>query len=556
MKTLNYKITFIALLILITTSCSEDILNEKTPSIVTANSLFLDIAGFEAALNGLYARVRMEREGRATNDSDRSADRMRAEMFVSGTDNMCTNHRDGWGRVAEPWGETNNAFNAEIKGNFEWLYSVINSSNTIIGRAENGDVNWGSDTNNKNRVIGESRAIRAWAYRHLTYTWGDVPLTLEESNGAAIKTDWVRTPVSEIRLQMEEDLLFAEKYVPVSPVAGRISKGAVQHYISELYILLNNPDEAIIFADKVINTQGYSLINQRYGVKSGEPGVAFMDMFHDGNSNREQGNTEALWVWQWEFATIGGEGSNMRRWHTSRYNDIKIGGVTPLELTVERGGRPRARMSLTKFAMDLYEAGDDRFTNYVIRKQFTLKDASQNVPAVADKLPAGYNYGDIIHLDWSNPITNATRNRLDWPFSRKYESGNESDITAGYQYNDQVYLRLADTYLLKAEAQFMNDDFEGAKNTLNIIRERSNATPITAADVTIDFILDERSRELVLEEHRRYTLLRTGKWLERTKLHNFNGGENIQERDKLLPIPQSVIDANLTGEFPQNPGYN
>ena len=556
MKTKNYKILFLALLILVSTGCSDDILNEKTPSIVTANSLFLDLAGFEAALNGLYARVRMEREGRSTSSSDRSSDRLRAEMFVSGTDNMCTNHRDGWGRVAEPWGETNNAFNAEIQGNFEWLYSIVNAANTIIGRAEDTSVDWGGDSSNKNRVIAEARALRAWAYRHLTFTWGDVPLTLEESNGSEIRTDWTRTPVADVRAQMEADWLFAEQYVPVSPVPGRISKGAVQHYLAELYLVLNKPDKTILYADKVINTPEYALITERYGVKSNEPGVPFMDMFYDGNSNREEGNTEALWVWQWEFATIGGEGSNMRRWHSSRYNDINIGGVTPLELTVERGGRPRARMSLTKFALDLYEPQDDRFTNHAIRKYFILKDATQNTPSVADVLPPGYQYGDTIHLDWSEPITNATRNRLDWPFSRKFEWGTELDITLSYQYNDQVYLRLADTYLLKAEAQFLEGDLEGAKNTINIIRERSNATPISAADVTMDFILDERSRELVLEEHRRYTLLRTGKWFERTQMHNFNGGENIQERDTILPIPQSVIDANLTGEFPQNPGYN
>ena len=556
MNTIKYKICFLALIMLSITGCSEDMLDEETPSIVTANSLFLDLAGFEAALNGLYANVRMEREGRATNSSDRSADRLRAEMFVSGTDNMCTNHRDGWGRVAEPWGETNNAFNSEIQGNFEWLYGIINTANTIIDRAEDPSIDWGSDEANKNRVIAEARALRAWAYRHLTFTWGDVPLTLQESNGADIKTDWERTPVSEVRAQIEIDLLFAEQYVPVLPVPGRISKGAVQHYLAELYLVLNKPEETIIYADKVINTSEYSLITERYGVKSSEPGVPFMDMFYDGNSNREEGNTEALWVWQWEFSTIGGEGSNMRRWHSSRYNDIKIGGVTPFELTVERGGRPRARMSLTKFALDLYEPQDDRFTNHAIRKYFVLKDATQNVPAVADVLPDGYSYGDVINLDWSEPITNATRNRLDWPFSRKFEYGNELDITAGYQYNDQVYLRLADTYLLKAEAQFLIGDANGAAITINIIRERSNATSISASDVTMDFILDERSRELVLEEHRRYTLLRTNKWLERTQLHNFNGGENIQERDKLLPIPQSVIDANLTGEFPQNPGYN
>jgi hypothetical protein len=74
--------------------------------------------------------------------------------------------------------------------------------------------------------------------------------------------------------------------------------------------------------------------------------------------------------------------------------------------------------------------------------------------------------------------------------------------------------------------------------------------------VDIDYILDERARELMVEGPRRYTLLRTGKWAERTRLYNTWGGETIDpERDILLPIPQSVIDANLTKKMPQNPGY-
>ncbi len=96
---------------------------------------------------------------------------------------------------------------------------------------------------------------------------------------------------------------------------------------------------------------------------------------------------------------------------------------------------------------------------------------------------------------------------------------------------------------------------DNAAETLNVIRRRSNASEITAADVDIDFILDERSRELVAEEHRRYTLIRTGKLIERAKLYNFNGGQFITERDQLYPIPQEVIDANLTGDMPQNPGF-
>ena len=556
MKNIISENAIILLALLLMIGCSESYLEEQPPHIITGESLYTNSEGFEIGLNGLYALVRMEREGRSTSGGDRAADRLRAEMFISGTDNMCTNHRDGWGRVAEPWGDMNNPFNAEIEGNFEWLYEIVNAANTLIERAQDSDVDWGSSSDNKNRIVGEAKALRAWAYRHLTFTWGDVPLTLEESKGSNIKTDWERIPVSQVREQMKSDLLFAEEYVGVEPSQqGRITKGAVQTYLAELYLTLNKPDSALIYADKCISTPNYQLVTSRYGVKLSQPGVPFMDMFYDGNSNREEGNTEALWVWQWEKETIGGGGSIMRRWHTSRYNDIKIGGVTPLEVTVERGGRPRARMSLTKFAIDLYEPQDDRFSNYVLRKFFILKDADENDTGTADVLPSGYDYGDTIWLDWSEPITYETRMRLDWPFLRKYEWADPLDVLGSYQYNDQVYMRLAETYLLKAEAQYKLDDLPGAATTLNIIRQRSNASSISPEDVTLDFILDERSRELALEEHRRHTLLRTGKWLERTRLYNLNGGQNIVERDTVLPIPQNVIDANLTKPMSQNPGY-
>ena len=73
--------------------------------------------------------------------------------------------------------------------------------------------------------------------------------------------------------------------------------------------------------------------------------------------------------------------------------------------------------------------------------------------------------------------------------------------------------------------------------------------------VTLDFILDERSRELWSEEHRRYTLLRTGTWFDRTKKFNLIAGKVITLRDTIFPIPQVVIDANLSKTMSQNPGW-
>ena len=94
-----------------------------------------------------------------------------------------------------------------------------------------------------------------------------------------------------------------------------------------------------------------------------------------------------------------------------------------------------------------------------------------------------------------------------------------------------------------------------AAEHLNVVRRRANASEISAADVTLDFILDERARELLSEENRRHTLIRTGTWLERTRLYNPVAGPNIAEHNRLYPIPQVVIDANLDAEMPQNPGY-
>lgn len=536
--------------------CSEDWLEEKPPHLITTESLYTSLAGFETGLNGLYALVREEREGRS------GTNYLRADMFLNGTDNMVTNHRDGFARVAEDWVSQNTAFNADIGSTFTWLYRTINAANTIINQAESrDDVDWSgggaSEEENKNRVLAEAKALRAWAYRHLSYSWGDVPLSLEESLGSTIRTDWVRTPVAQVRNQMKSDWLFAEKHLNVEPsVRGKISKGAVQHYLAELYLILDKPDSTLYWANQCINTPAYQLITERYGVKSNEPGVPFMDMFYDGNSNREEGNSEALWVWQWEYETIGGGSNIMRRWHTSRYADISVGGVRPIQYTVERGGRGLSRMSLTKWALENYEPADDRASNFAIRKFFILKDETQNAPAPADRLPSGYSYGDTIHLSWSNDITASSRNRVNWPYSRKWDSTIETNMQEAGQYNDQVYLRLAETYLLKAEAQMLLGALGEAAQTINIIRERSNASPVSAGDITIDFILDERSRELVCEEHRRYTLLRTGKWLERVREYNKNGGQVARDFDVLFPIPQSVIDANLTQEMPQNPGFN
>ncbi|MEX0772805.1 MAG: RagB/SusD family nutrient uptake outer membrane protein [Balneolales bacterium] len=540
--------------------CASDWLDEDPPHILTVETVYSDLEGFEAGLNGLYAEVRREHEG-----VDHSVNLIK-DMFINGTDNVVVNQRGqvpaaGSSLLFESWGDLNDPGYLQFEVVFSWLYRIINQANTIIGQAEtSSDVEWAgggaSADENKIRVIAEARAVRAWAYRHLTYGWGDVPLNLEESRGTTIRTDWERNPVEQVREQVISDFLFAEEVVPIEPVPGRISKGAIQHYLAEMYLVLDKPDSTLYWADQAINTPEYQLVTERYGVNSSEPGVPYSDMFYDGNANREEGNTEALWVFQFaRNVTGGGTHAIMRRTHMTAYDVHQVDGVTPLKLTYDRGGRGQPRMSLTKFAIDAYEPQDDRASEFAMRKFFILNDADGNSPQEADELPPGYEYGDTLWLDWSEDLTYDTRRRTDWPYLRKFEGTDPNDVSSNWQWNDQVYLRLADTYLLKAEAQFRLGLPGDAAKTINIIRRRSNTSDISADDVDIDFILDERSRELALEEHRRWTLLRTNKWLERTQKYNHNGGNLISERDVIFPIPRSVIDANLTGDMHQNSGF-
>ena len=134
--------------------------------------------------------------------------------------------------------------------------------------------------------------------------------------------------------------------------------------------------------------------------------------------------------------------------------------------------------------------------------------------------------------------------------------GFENNIVDGSSSNDFIKMRLAETYLLRAEAYFRKGDLENAADDINVLRNRAHAVEIGASDVTIDFILDERARELVVEEPRRRTLMRMGVLYERVKKYNPSSASTVQPHHELWPIPQSAIDSNTGSELQQNPGYS
>ncbi len=563
MKKLTISIAVaVSLVYLLSAGCKKDFLTETPQAIIAPDNLYVNKAGFESGLYGIYNLVRAERKGIAGASND-----IASTAAIIGVDNAYSLFPAGGAAesVFNDFGVRLNATNAYITNLWSWLYQVINATNTLIGRSENTSIVWTQAE--KNQIVGEARLLRAWAYRHLTYLYGDVPLTLQESNGENIRTDWDRKPVAEVRAAMEQDLLFAETNLTDLPVLeGRVSKVVASHYLSELYLTTGDYQKAKDKALSVINNTKYKLISARYGVQASLPGTAFTDMFIDGNSNRSEGNTEVLWTFQNQYLSAGGDVNIMRRWWVNRYNTVKVGGKTPVDFSKANGGRGLGRFGATKYAFNVYSASptDDRGSAsawrfyWIMNLASSLPAGSQATSTCASPGWTGPKLGDTIKLSiaCNEPAPTATTAQ-NWPNTRKWDWAPDdvADVQNSSNYNDQIYLRLAETYLLLAEAQFRLGDPAGAATNINVLRTRAHATLITAADINLDFILDERSRELFSEEHRRYTLLRTKTWYTRTKQYNLYTGALITLRDTILPIPQSVIDANLTSVMRQNPGY-
>jgi starch-binding outer membrane protein, SusD/RagB family len=553
MKNKYTSLVLLSCVVLLITGCQKDFLDEKPLAIIAPDNLYVNKSGFESGLYGLYNLVRRERGGIDGGFNSNTTNDMYITPAFIGVDNAFAPFPAGGNapeRMFNNFGVLLNPAQGYLANCWAWLYQTINAANTIIGRSENPGITW--TASEKAQIVGEARLVRAWAYRHLTYLWGDVPLTLKESKGDNIRTDWDRTPRAEVRKAMEEDLLFAEANIAdPAPNAARFPRAVATHYLAELYLAVGDNAKAKAKAQSLVNGSLYRLVTSRYGVKRTQPGTPFTDMFIDGNSNRSEGNTEALWVIQNEYLAQGAENVIMRRWWVNRYERITVGGRFPVNFSIDNGGRGIGRFGVTRYALGLYAASDDRGSYHAWRLFYLMNNAAS--------LPTGARLGDTVKLTplpAQEPLTNAS-NAQNWPSTTKWDWAPSvpSDVQQSSNYNDIIYLRLADTYLLLAEAQFKLGELADAATTINVLRTRARAPLVTAGQLNLSLILDERSRELITEEHRRYTLLRTGTWFDRTKLYNRNAGPLITLRDTLLPIPLSVIDANLDKPMPQNPGY-
>ena len=142
--------------------------------------------------------------------------------------------------------------------------------------------------------------------------------------------------------------------------------------------------------------------------------------------------------------------------------------------------------------------------------------------------------------------------------NKKSNGDNGSSPSGAFVDTDFPMFRLADAYLMYAElAARGTGSVATAVNYVNVLRTRANASTIAAGDLTLDFILAERSRELYWECHRRQDLIRFGKFTGGSYLWQWKGnsanGAPISDNLKVFPIPDRAKAANPT--LLQNTGY-
>jgi hypothetical protein len=523
----NGKYVIIIGVLLVTLfGCEKDFLVESPKSFYAPENTFVSTKGFESALSGLYYSVREELgqpEGAEIQGT-----------FFAGTDLALIGLGQANHVPAENYGTSMSPTWIVVTGAWYWAYKIIGNANQILANIGNKDIVWDLPSD-KNRIEAEARFFRSYAYRNLTMEFGDVPLVTEM--GKPFKLDYTRQPKSEVINFMIADLKFAAENLPeTTTTEGKLVKAAAQHMLAEIYLFAGKPDLAEQQAKLVTQSPLYKLMTSRFGNYTSEPGDVFSDLFKENNTNRSSGNLETIWAVQFQYDVTGGdEGRDFSRRNWVCYYS-KISGLL---LCDSLGGRGVGRLRPMQWWFDSYEPQDIRNSKYNIRRHYWYND------------PKSSKYGQEVQMTEALAKAGTL-----YPSTRKFDFAKTADDPSYTDsYKDRIKIRLAETYLLLAEAQMKQSKFTEAAASINAVRARANATPVAPGSVNMDLILDERARELLGEELRRLTLVRTGTLIDRVKRLNPKSSLTIQDFNVLWPVPQAVIDANQGAEFKQNPGY-
>jgi hypothetical protein len=593
----NYRkalLSFTCIVVLTLTGCEEEFLDADPQSFLTPSNALDTPEGLNSLLSQAMRNLRAEFYG---DGAPMITENIFSEVSVEGTTDKSGPAQD-LNLLILPDANLNSADANRIGWFWQEFYKGIKYANTVIGRLE--DATFESDAQ-KNDILGRALFHRAYRYYRLTQQFGDVPLILEEITSARL--DFVTTARETILRKMQQDLNLAVPMVNDVANPGDINKDAVLHLLTKVNLALGDFDEAIASSSQIINGSTHTLTTDRFGIDAGDASKDVTWDLHRVENKSLPGNKEGILM---VIDRLGYEnngdydgGLRIQRqavplwWRFINTPDGQNGmsdapGIDIDQVTaIGRGiGRNRGTHYSTKEIWK--DANNDQ--RHKLGNWYDMEDLVYNAPSLQSSGNSFYGKNLELYLPDGTPLCSDTiRNWYGFPHY-KFFVPDPLRVKPDGGHGDWYVYRVAETYLLRAEAYFWKGNLGAAAEDINVVRRRAEADEITASDVNIDYILDERARELYYEEGRKTELTRiafifakTGKtayngktyslsnfstdnfWYDRimevTDFYNkgvktIHGDEyTMSPYHVLWPIPASAINANTQGIINQNEGY-
>ncbi len=523
-------------------------------------------------------------------------------------------------------------------------YTGVKYANTVLSYVDQAK---GLDENTRNEYKGRAYFHRAYKYYHLVLQFGDIPLITKIIS--VPKQNYKTTSKEAIFKMLVHDLEFAVEHVPSQSAmthVGMVNKEACMHLLAKCYLVAGEYAKAEQMATKLIEEQGLGLMTEPFGtlVKSGNETTWKVERnvlwdLHRGDNVCSSENKEmimpilnfndqnftnylvmrAIGV-HWSNGVIRDPSGlsaptlNYAR-NNSNYN-VQLDWLRVLGRGIGCF-RTSHHYNMRIWNVDGEPDYEDLRHNRAVGNWVEMEDIRYNNPkspfygqpmqlyATADYTDASgkvvVHRGDLLCGDtirsWF-PIPLYKNYILDQTAENNMGANQFNGVTTGS--NGNMYLfRLAETYLVRAEAKFYQGNASGAADDVNAIRRRAKARHLFTT-VTIGDIVDERARELFFEEWRQAELARvswclaksgqpdewgntyslstwdkqegTDKnngsyWFRRLTTYSlFNNGTiqsngvtlnyQVNKRNLFWPIPNAAITANNGAKLQQNYGYD
>ncbi|MBO9198783.1 MULTISPECIES: RagB/SusD family nutrient uptake outer membrane protein [Niastella] len=563
-NSINKVMGFVLTGSLIFTACDKK-LSEYNPTGLTPDATYTTAKGFETLVNAAYTYTRFwygKEEGYSLSE-------MGTDIWTNGTGDVFPQ----LSRYDNLQGSNTAALTLE----WDNFYAAIYLCNTGISKI--GEI---PDYTAKQKLQREAelRFMRAFYYWHIVETWGGVHFTTEATAPGVIESTANKTPVETFYTQIFEDLNYAVKNLPATTTDyGRptVTIPVAKAFLARMYLTRGMNTEAAAMANELIKNPDYMLLPK------------FADLWSMSNLK----NKEVIWSIDYSTnlanndlsssAYPSGHSRGSNNGHmlfTQVYDQVN----TSLLVRDIPNGRPFNRYMPTKTLLDLFNETDD--SRYLASFQVAWlcnKEARTAGNSFNTKDTFDFKLGDTVCYTSKSTLTAASMNGKHYttydisrvynaagvPTNRKFYISLKKflDPTRGsfneaQSARDVFVIRLAEMYLIAAEANFNLGKPDVAAGLLNTLRTRAAipgheaAMQITPAQVTLDFILDERARELCGEQLRWFDLKRTNKLIDRVTRLNPDAAQYIKGYHTVRPIPQSQIDAVTNkSEFAQNQGY-